>query len=194
MPGTRLLLVDDDRLVLGTLARNLRDRGYRTETADSGEAALERAASGTFHLAVVDMRMPGLSGVETAQRLRAEHGIPALILSAFGEQELVQRAVAEGALGYVLKPVDAPQLVPAIEAALARARDLGALLETKSQLERALAGGRCTSMAIGILMERRRVTEAAAFEILRAGARGAQRKLEEHAADLVTALQRLNSH
>lgn len=192
MSGIRLLLVDDDRLVLAALARNLRDAGYAAETADCGEAALERAASTRFDLAVLDMRMPGLTGIETAQRLRAEHGVPALFLSAYGERELVQRAVAEGALGYVVKPVDAPQLAPAIEAALARARDLAGLLEAKTQLERALAGGRHTNIAIGVLMERHRLAEAAAFKVLRAGARTARRRLEEHAGDLVAALKRLN--
>lgn len=192
MSGSSLLLVDDDRLILATLARNLRDAGYEAETADSGEAALERAAAARYSLAVVDMRMPGLSGIETAQRLLAEHGVPALFLSAYGERDLVQQAVEVGALGYVLKPVDAPRLVPAIEAALARARDLGALLEAKSQLERALAGGRQTSIAVGILMERHRLAEAAAFEALRAGARAARRKLEDHAGDLVMALERVN--
>lgn len=192
MSGASLLLVDDDRLILATLARNLHDAGYEAETADSGEAALERAAAARYSLAVVDMRMPGLSGIETAQRLLAEHGVPALFLSAYGERDLVQQAVEVGALGYVLKPVDAPRLVPAIEAALARARDLGALLEAKSQLERALAGGRQTSIAVGILMERHRLAEAAAFEALRAGARAARRKLEDHAGDLVMALERVN--
>lgn len=94
----------------------------------------------------------------------------------------------------MLKPVDGLQPVPTIEAAQARARDLAALQETKAQLERALAGGRHTNMAIGILMERRHLIEAAAFEILRAGVRNACRKLEDHAGDLVMALERLNLH
>jgi response regulator NasT len=194
MFSTRLLLVDDDRVILATLARNLRDAGYEAEIADCGEAALELAAAVHFNLAVLDMRMPGLSGIETAQRLRDEHCIPALFLSAHGERELVQQAVAGGGLGYVLKPVDAPQLVPAIEAALARGRDLAALLETKSQLEHALAGGRHTNIAIGILMERHRLGEAVAFEALREGARAERRKLEHHAGDLVMALERVNLH
>jgi response regulator NasT len=194
MSNIRLLLVDDDQIILTALAGNLCAAGYEVETANCGEAALEHAASARFDLAVLDMRMPGLSGAETAQQLHAVHGIPALFLSAYSERELVQQAVAGGGLGYLLKPVDGLQLIPTIEAALARARDLAALQQTKAQLERALAGGRHTNMAIGILMERRRITEAAAFEILRAGARNARRKLEDHAGDLVLALERLNLH
>lgn len=192
MSSIRLLLVDDDRLILATLARSLRDAGYETETANSGEAALDRAAATRFALAVMDMRMPGLSGVETARRLQVEHGVPALFLSAYGDRESVHEAVAGGTLGYLVKPVNASQLIPAIEAALARARDLAALVEIKTQLDRALTGGRNINIAIGILMERRRLSVAAAFEALRATARAERRRLEERASDLVSTLERLN--
>jgi len=194
MPNVRLLLVDDDRLVLATLAMNLRSAGYEVEVADSGDEALEVASSARFNLAVLDIRMPGMSGIETAERLCVEHAIPVIFLSAYGDSELVQQAVNGGGLGYILKPVDVPQLMPAIETALARARDLDALIETKYQLERALAGGRHTNVAIGILMERQRITEAAAFEILRNDARRTRRKLEDYASDLVAALDRQILH
>ncbi len=192
MTGIRILLVDDDRLILATLASALSNAGYRVSTADSGEAALESAATERFDLAIVDMRMPGISGCETARRLREAYGIPTLFLSAYSEQELVQQAVAEGGLGYMVKPVDAAQLMPAIEAAAARARDLAALSEARLQLEKALAGGRATSVAIGILMERRKLGEQAAFESLRDSARKNQRKLEEQCSDMVDLLDRLN--
>lgn len=192
MPPIRILLADDDRLVLATLAKGLRDAGYEIEPAGSGEEALALAAKAGFDLAVLDIRMPGLSGIETAARLRGERGIPALFLSAYNDRELVRQAVTDGGLGYMIKPADTTQLVPAIEAALARARDLKALEETKAQLERALAGGRYTSIAKGILMERRGLTEQAAFETLRASARSRQCKLEELAQGLVEALERVN--
>jgi two-component system, response regulator PdtaR len=192
MPKTRLLLVDDDRLILATLCKSLRAAGYEVEPADSGEAALALASAARFDLALLDMRMPGISGIEAARQLGTEHGLPAVILSAYDDAELVRQAIAEGVLGYVVKPVDGPRLVPAIEAALARARDLVALLETKTQLERALAGGRYTSIAIGILMERRKLPEQAAFEALRASARGQQRKLDDFCRELVQGQQQLN--
>jgi two-component system, response regulator PdtaR len=193
MPSVNLLFVDDDRLVLATLSKSLRDAGYEVATAESGEAALLLAAQQLFDLAVLDIRMPGLSGIETAQRLRDEHGVSTLFLSAYGERELVEQAATGGGLGYVVKPVDVVQLIPAIEAALARAHDLKALMEARSQLEQALAGGRQTSIAIGILMERRGLPEQAAFDVLRASARKNRRKLEEISCELVEAEERLNS-
>lgn len=192
MTGKRILLVDDDRLILATLAKSLGNAGYSVSTADSGEAALEAAGTDRFDLAIVDMRMPGMSGCDTAQRLRQEHGIPSLFLSAYSERELVQQAVAEGGLGYLVKPVDAAQLMPAIEAATARARDLAALGEARRQLEQALAASRATSIAIGILMERRKLGEQAAFETLRAAARKNQRKLEEQSREMVDLLESIN--
>jgi response regulator NasT len=192
MPPIRLLLTDDDRLVLATLARGLHNKGYEVETADSGEAALDRAQGAQFDLAILDIRMPGLSGTETARLLREKHGLPSLFLSAYGERELVEQAVADGGLAYVVKPVDAAQLMPAVEAALARARDIKALMDTKAQLERALAGGRYTSLATGIVMERRKLTEQAAFDLLRANARAGRRKLADLSRELVEAEERLN--
>ncbi|MEW6515238.1 MAG: response regulator [Pseudomonadota bacterium] len=192
MPSVHLLLVDDDRLVLATLSKGLRDAGYEVSTAESGKAALELAAKQPYDLAVLDIRMSGLSGIETAQSLREAHGVPTLFLSAYGERELVVQAAAAGGLGYVVKPVDVVQLIPAIEAALARARDLKALTEARAQLEQALAGGRQTSIAIGILMERRGLSEQAAFDLLRTSARMNRRKLEDISRELVEAEARLN--
>lgn len=192
MPPIRLLLADDERLVLATFSKSLRNAGYEVETVESGEAALALAASAAFDLAVLDIRMPGLSGIETARLLRDQHGMPTLFLSAYGEREQVEQAVADGGLGYLVKPVDAAQLMPAVAAALARARDLKALMETKAHLERALAGGRHTSMALGIIMERRKLSEAAAFEALRANARASRCKLEDLCRELVEATERLN--
>jgi response regulator NasT len=178
--------------VLATLAKGLIDSGYDVLTADSGEVALAMAMRQPFDLAILDIRMPGLSGIETARRLRTGYDVPALFLSAYGEPELVEQAASEGGLGYVVKPVDVPQLVPAIEAALARARDLKLLAKGHSQLEQALDSGRQTSIAIGILMERRGLTEQSAFEMLRATARKRRRKLEEVSRELVEAMERLN--
>lgn len=192
MSNTRILLVDDDRLTLATLERGLADSGYEVETADSGEAAFEIAARSRFDLAVLDIRMPGLSGFEIARGLRDRFDLASLFLSAYGERDLITRAVNEGGLGYLVKPVMVEQLIPSIETAMARARDIKALAEARSQLEQALAGGRHASIAIGILMERRGLTEQDAFEALRASARKQRCKVEGYGRELVDALNRLN--
>lgn len=185
MSNLRILLVDDDRLILATLGKALGNAGYSVTTVDSGEAALAAAERNAIDIAVLDMRMPGLSGIDTARRLRDGWRIPVLFLTAYGDGELVQQAIAEGGLGYLVKPVDPSQLIPAIETAHARARDLKALAESKFHLEQALDTDRSTSVAIGILMERRGLEQRAAFETLRNGARKRRRKLSEYSNDLV---------
>ncbi len=188
----RILLVDDDRLILATLARSLRDEGYQVSTADSSDAALELCAGESFDLAILDMRMPDMSGSDLARQLREKHAVPILILSAYSGRDLVQQGVIEGALGYLVKPLQAAQVVPAIESALARAAELKSLSAKGQHLERALSGGRSISMAIGIVMERRGLSEKAAFAALRDHARAQQRRLEEVAQELVASLDRLN--
>ncbi|MBU6439958.1 MAG: response regulator [Betaproteobacteria bacterium] len=190
MPLPRLLLVDDDRLVLATTAAELGRLGYDVATADCAEQALLRTASGRFDLAILDLRMPGLSGIELAHLLERRHRLRSLFLSAHGDREEVSQAIQEGALGYLRKPVDPPDMVPAIEAALARSRDLDALAEAKLQLERALSERRQTSMAVGIMMAQRRLSETAAFEALRGEARRQRRKLSEFCGELVATLHR----
>lgn len=188
-----LLLVDDDRLILATLGAGLRNAGYEVTEASSGEAALDRAGQTMFDLAVLDIRLGDISGIELARRLRETHGVATLFLSAYSDREMVDAAIAEGGVGYVVKPVDVTQLVPAIGAALARARDLRALLDAKGQLEQALAGERSVSEAIGILMEREGLIRQAAFEALRAHARAQGRRLDEVAMALVNAEETLNA-
>jgi response regulator NasT len=175
----RLLLVDDDRLVLTTMAAGLRQAGYLVDEADSGARALELCAQARPDLAVLDVRMSGLSGVEVAERLQ-EYAIPFLFLTAYGEEELVRNAVKLGALGYLVKPIDIQQIVPELEAALGRAAEI-------KNLRIALDQKRETSVAIGILMERHHLTSEQAFEQLRNLARSQRRKVVEVAAAIVMA-------
>lgn len=187
-----ILLVDDDRLILATLSKSLQNAGYVVEVADSGKSALALVREKKYDLAVLDMRMPGLSGSETAKIMRESFGLSVLFLSAFDDKNLLDQAITEGGLGYIIKPADSHQLIPAIETALARARDIAALRESKNQLERALVGGRSISVAVGILMERFHLTENAAFETLRNNARKRQKKMGEYSSELVTIVEKLN--
>lgn len=191
-PLAHLLFADDDRLVLATIAQGLRDAGFQVTTATSGEEVLEAAGKDRFDLALLDIRMSGMSGIDAAQQLNDVYGLPVMFLTAYGELALVEDAIARGGLAYVMKPVDIAQLIPAIVTALARARDLRVLRATSTQLEQALATGRETSLAIGIVMERRCVGEKAAFELLRSNARAQQRKLNDFCHDIVAAAEQLN--
>lgn len=192
MPKRRLLLVDDDRLILATLSQGLSSAGYEVVQAASGEEAVSLAQRETFDLAVLDVRMPEMSGIDVAHFLHENTEIPFIFLSAYGDRDVVSEGVSEGALGYLVKPLDVSQLVPAIEAALGRATDLNQLRESQAQLTTALSGNRQTSVAVGLLMERYRLSEREAFERLRAYARSNRRKLHDVARDLVEAEGTIN--
>ena len=189
----RLLLLDDDRLVLATLGEGLRHAGYRVVTASSVEEAEDVLAAGDIDLAILDVRMPGLSGIDLAQRLHdANSDVPFIFLTAYSDEELVKQASEAGAMGYVVKPADPDRLVPAIEAAFARAGDVKTLRNTGRQLQTALDADRDVSLAIGIMMERRRLGRQDAFELLRGQARTERRKLIDLAREVVLVAEKLN--
>lgn len=185
-----ILVVDDDRLVLAALAEGLRGAGYRVTGAAGGQDALCAAGRDVPDLALIDVRMPGMGGIELGGRLR-EAGIPFLFLSAYGDGKTVGQAVNEGALGYLVKPLDIQQIVPSIEAALTCAAQFRELRETEAQLNTALAGSREISMAVGLLMMRDRLNRDQAFEILRANARSQRRQMAEVARELLVSAEKL---
>ena len=185
MTNTTLLLADDDRLVLATLAEGLRRAGYTVLDAAGGDEAIRLACEHKIDLAILDMRMPGRDGLAVARWLCEHTDCPFLFLSAYGDAEVVSAAVRAGALGYLVKPLDVQQILPSIEAALNRGRELRALLEEEAQLSAALRLGREVSVAVGILMAREGLDEQAAFERLRGEARSQRRRLSALAAELV---------
>jgi response regulator NasT len=190
--SARILIVDDDRLILTTLGKGLRDAGYEVIEAGGSAAAFDLIAREKPDLALLDIRMPDMLGTHLAERLASEHGVPFMFLSAYGDPELIERATEIGALGYLVKPLDVPQIIPSIEAALARARQIQTLKNTGEQLTHALETGRETSMAIGILMERRGLDRQQAFSALRAHARAERRRVEQIAIEFVDALEKVN--
>jgi len=187
-----ILVVDDDRLVLGTLSEGLRSAGYEVLGAGSGEEALMLVAQRTPDMALLDIRMDGMSGIELAHILLHRFAVPFLFLSAFGDEEIVKQAADHGALGFLVKPLQVSQIVPAIEAARTRASEIVELKAARDQLTAALEGARETSMAIGVLMERRRLSRDEAFHALRRSSRSQRRKIQVVAAELLEALEKLN--
>jgi response regulator NasT len=187
-----ILAVDDERLVLASLVHGLRAAGYRVSGAASGEEALAMVEKVKPDLALLDMRMPGLSGLEVAERFAADHGIPFVFLSAYGDRDVVEQAAQHGALGYLVKPLDVAPIIPTIEAALVRAAGIRELLETEAKLQLALESGREINTAVGLIMERRGLGRNEAFETLREHARSQRRKLREVAEEIVRAAEVVN--
>ena len=192
MGKARILIADDDRLVRVTVATGLRQAGYEVIEAADGEDAVRLARCEKPALAMLDLRMPRLSGLEAAARLRSETDVPFIVLSAYDDTKAVREAVDAGALGYLVKPIDVRQMLPTIEAALDRAAEIRELRTSQSQLNTALEQGRETSVAVGIMMARHQLEEREAFELLRGHARRSRRKLADVAAELVRAVNTVN--
>jgi response regulator NasT len=174
----KILVADDDRVVLFTLADGLREAGFEVIEARDGLRALALCESEQPDLALLDIRMPGLDGLELARRLREETTVPFLFFSAYDDEELVQRAVKLGALGYLVKPLDVARIVPMLRTALARSLDLDGL-------RAALQSNRLIGTAVGIAMRTWNLDQPAAFERLRKYARDRSAKLIDVAREMV---------
>ncbi len=174
----KILVVDDDRLVLATLAFGLRQAGFEVIDADNGDDAILLAREHRPGLALLDIRMEGLSGFDVASYLRDHLGIPFVFLSAFADDETVARVRELGAAAYLVKPLDIRQIVPTVEAAFSS--------QPNEKLRPPAVLKQVVPLAIGSLMQRHAFSSMRAFEALQqeAAARGetlveaAQRHLE----------------
>lgn len=187
-----ILVAEDDRASRHLLSTCLKRGGYETIECETGTDAVRLAVEQQPDLVILDIMLPGLSGTEAASAIRREAQVPFMFLSALDEAQVVQKAIEEGALGYLVKPLNVPQLIPTVQAALARAQDLDRLRTAERNLSTALSIGRETSIAVGILMERHRLTQAAAFDLLRVEARSQRRRVSDLAEMIVGAAETLN--
>ena len=188
----KILVVDDDRLVLATLVHGLMQAGFEVIDADNGDDAILLAREHQPDLALLDIRMEGKSGFDVAAYLR-EHGqTPFMFLSAFSDEATVAQVRALGAVTYLVKPLDMRQIVPAVEAALAGARQRQApVQEEAATAAAATALGISSAMAVGVLMHRYSIDRAAAAERLKSLARNEGRSLEEQADRVLEAVELL---
>lgn len=186
-----ILVVDDDRLVLATLVAGLKQAGFEVIEADNGDDAILLARKYKPSLAILDMRMQGKSGMDVARYLAANTSTGFMFLSAFGDADIVEEATRMGALGYLVKPLDVRQIVPAVRAALARWEELR--VAPAIATESSGAPGRDEYIAIGILMERLRIDYDRALEALRSQARAEGTTAAQLASTMVEAANRLNS-
>jgi AmiR/NasT family two-component response regulator len=177
-PHSSLLLVDDESITLANLEKDLNQAGYSVIAVESVDEA-ETALMAGLHpdLVILDVRMPNRNGFELTETLNSMDHIPFILLTAYNDLEIVEQAKSLGALCYLVKPIDVQQLIPSIELAISRARELRSLKETGLQLQNALNKERSISTAIGIIMVQHKLNRKDAFEFLRKAARDQRKKL-----------------
>ena len=164
----RILVAEDETIIRLDLRDLLERAGFEVcAEAKDGEEAVELARSEEPDLAIMDVKMPRLDGIEAARRILDERPIPIVMLTAYGQDELVARAVEAGVFGYLVKPFREQDLLPAIATARARFDELVAVREEVESLGEALAARKAIERAKGILMAKESLSESDAFARLR---------------------------
>ena len=187
--GTRILIAEDETIIRLDLRALLEKAGFEVcAEAHDGEQAVELARREQPDLALLDVKMPKLDGIEAARKILDERPIPIVMVTAYGEQELVSRAVEAGVFGYLVKPFRETDLLPAIETARARHSELVELRAEADSLAEALAARKAIERAKGLLMEREGLNEQEAYARLRKASQISGRPLRVVAEALIATL------
>ncbi len=185
----RILIAEDESIIRMDLRSLLEAAGFEVcAEARDGEEAVALARSEQPDLAILDVKMPNLDGIEAARRILDERPIPIVMVTAYAERELVSRAVEAGVFGYLVKPFRETDLLPAIETARVRHDELSALREEAESLAEALTARKSIERAKGLLMEKEGLSEAAAFDRLRRASQVSGRPLKVIADAVVDTL------
>jgi response regulator NasT len=185
----KVLIAEDETIIRLDLRALLERAGFEVcAEARDGEEAVELARETQPEVAVLDVKMPRLDGIEAARRILDERPIPIVMLTAYGQDELVSRAIEAGVFGYLVKPFREQDLLPAIQTARARHEELAALREEAESLSEALAARKAIERAKGLLMEKESLSEEEAFARLRKASQLSGRPLKVVAEAVVATL------
>ena len=181
----RLLIAEDEAIIRLDLKEMLEEEGYAVvgEAAD-GEAALRLAREQSPDLVIMDVKMPGMDGLTAAGKIVDEQLGAVLILTAFSQRDLVQRAAEAGAMGYLVKPFQKSDLMPAIDIALARHAQLSAVRGESANLSEQLATRKAVDKAKGRLMDGQGMSEADAFRHIQKRAMNERRSMRAVADEI----------
>jgi response regulator NasT len=186
----RVLIAEDETIIRLDLADMLGRAGFEVcGEARDGVEAVELARSEQPDVAVLDVKMPRLDGIEAARRILDERPIPIVMLTAYGQDELVSRAVEAGVFSYLVKPFRETDLVPAIQTARARHEELVEVRAEADSLAEALAARKAIERAKGLLMEKEGVSEQEAFARLRRASQVTGKPLRLVADALIATLE-----
>jgi response regulator NasT len=175
----KILIAEDETIIRLDLRGLLERAGYEiVAEARDGEEAVTLCREHEPELAIMDVKMPKLDGIDAARRILDQRPIPIVMLTAYGQDELVSRAVEAGVFGYLVKPFRETDLLPAIQTARARHEELAALRQEAESLAEALAARKAIERAKGLLMEKEGLSEADAFARLRKASQVSGRPLK----------------
>lgn len=190
MERKRVIIADDEAIIRQDLREMLTNLGYLVVGAvGDGRSAVNLSRELKPDLVIMDIRMPDMDGIEAAKILTEEGICPVLLLSAYSQRDLVERAAEAGVSGYVVKPFDEANLLPAIEIVLARFQEYQEISKEAARLEERLATRVAVDRAKGILMDTRGMTEQEAFRSIQRMSMNNRKSMREVAEAIILAYQ-----
>jgi AmiR/NasT family two-component response regulator len=186
----RVIIADDESIIRMDLREMLTNLGYLIvgEVGD-GRSAVNLSRELRPDIVIMDIKMPDMDGIEAAKLLTEEKIAPVLLLTAFSQRDLIERAKEAGVAGYIVKPFRESDLAPAVEVALARFAELNALEKEVGDLQTALETRKLVDRAKGILMDTQGLTEAEAFRRIQKMSMNTRRPMKEVAEAIIIAHQ-----
>jgi len=182
----RILIADDESIIRMGLKTILEELGYEViGVAADGEEAVELARRLDPDLAILDIKMPKMDGLQAARAIISENPIPIVILTAYSDRELVERAKEAMAMAYLVKPIRENELVPAIEIAVSRFEEWERAKEEKENLQEALESRAIVEKAKRHLMEKKGLREQEAFMFIHRRSRDTRRSMREVAEEIL---------
>ena len=186
-PGAvRVVVAEDEAIIRLDLVETLREEGFDV-VADTGrgDEAVGLVAEHRPDVAILDVKMPGLDGIEAARRIAPQRGTAVVILTAFSQRDLIEQAREAGAMTYLVKPYRRDALVPAVELALARYREMEALEGQIGDLEDRLEVRKLLDRAKGRLIDSHDMREQDAYAFIQRTAMSQRRTMREVAGDVI---------
>lgn len=193
MGNTRIMVVDDESILRMDIKEMLTEAGYEVVgEANSGDKAIELAAQLLPDLIVMDVKMPKMDGIKASRIIQQSFRIPVLLLTAYNQSDLVEKAKNAHIVGYLVKPVSERDLIPAVEIALGQAARMQTLLNDIKKMEEKIEDQKTMQRAKGILMDVYHLSEDQAFKMLRSHSM-THRKTMKEVADYIIRHRNLES-
>ena len=188
MERTRVVVADDESVIRADLREMLANLGYLVvgEVGD-GQSAVNLARELKPDVVIMDIKMPDLDGIEAARILTQEKVAPVILLTAYSQRDLVDRAKEAGVVGYLVKPFREQEIVPAIDIAIARFGEFRELEKEVGNLRETLETRKLVDRAKGILMDQQGLTEAEAFRKIQKMSMNTRKPMKEIAEAIVLA-------
>jgi AmiR/NasT family two-component response regulator len=180
-----ILIADDESIIRLGLKQILEEAGHTVYAAENGCAAVRLAEGCTPDLVILDIKMPEMDGLEAARVLLERTQVPIIFLTAYGEQELIERAARLPVMGYLVKPIKEAELLAMIEVAAQRFEEHARTARAAAEMEDELASRRTIDRAKGLLMQREGISEIEAYNRLQQRARAERRTLLEAAEEAI---------